>query len=149
MLIFSIRDLLSPREAKSRQRLHQLVLNRLLQLGPSVGSPVSLPSFADDDRLKEAVLSALQTLSKKGSLGTNPFSFAAPFPVPDSDSPKRQSSGGDGCPEPHNVGGVTRSSALGACEVIATDSSTPYVKSHMYPSMSVSYRSDQFYVKWP
>ena len=75
--------------------------------GPSVGSPVSLPSLADGDRLKEAILSALQTLSKKGSLGTNPFSFTAPFPVPDSDSPQRESSGGDGCPEHHNVVGTT------------------------------------------
>ena len=34
---------------------------------PSLGFPVSVPSFADDDRLKEAVMSALQSLSKKGS----------------------------------------------------------------------------------
>ena len=111
--------------------------------GPSVGSPVSLPSLADDDRLKEAVLSDLQTLSKKGSLGTNPFSFTAPFPVPNSDSPQRESSRGDSCPKHHNVAGTTRSSAVGACEVDVQDSSSPYVKSHAYPSVSISHRSNQ------
>ena len=139
MLIFSIKDLLQPREVKSWQWLPQLVLNWLFQL-----APVRLPSFADDDRFKEAVLSALQTLSKKGSLGTNPFSSTAPLPVPDSDSPKGGSSGGDGCPKPHNVGGITRSSAVGACEIKASVALTPSVQYHMYPSMSVNVRSDQF-----
>ena len=87
-------------------------------------------------------MSALQTLSKKGNLGTNPFSFAAPFPVPDSESDKRDSSEGDGCHQTHTVGGITRSSAVGACEVKATVGTTPYVQS-MYPSVSLSARSEQ------
>ena len=111
--------------------------------GPSSGSPSRLPSFADDDRLKEAVLSALQTLSQKGSLGTNPFSITAPLPVPDSDTHKRESSGGDGCHQTHTVGGTTRSSAVGACEVKSAVSSTPSVQSTLYPSVSLSHRSGQ------
>ena len=107
--------------------------------GPSLGSPVSVPSFADDDRLKEAVMSALQSLTKKGSLGSNPFPFAAPFPVPDSESHQRDSSGGDGSHQPHNVGGTTRTSAVGACEVKAS-----VVSTHSVPScVSLSNRSEQ------
>ena len=41
----------------------------------SLGFPARLPSFADNNRLKDAVLSALQTLSQSGSLGTNLFFF--------------------------------------------------------------------------
>ena len=111
--------------------------------GPSLGSLVSVSSFAYDGRLKEAVMSALQTLCKKGSLGTNPFPFAVPFPVPDSESHTRDSSRGDGCHQPHAVGGITRSAAVGACEVKATVATTPSVQSHMYQSLSLSNRSEQ------
>ena len=143
MLIFNIKRSVATKRSKKPAAATSVSSQPAVTAGPSVGSPVSLPSFIDDDRLKEAVLSALQTLSKKGSLGTNPFSFTAPFPVPDSDCPQRESRGGDGCPEHHNVVGTTRSPAVGACEVDVKDYLTPYVKSHVYPSMSISRRSDQ------
>ena len=53
--------------------------------GSSVGhSSVSTPALDDSDRLKEAVLSAIQSLSQAGRLGTNPLPSTAPFPVPNS-----------------------------------------------------------------
>ena len=53
--------------------------------GSSVGpSSVSTSALADGDRLREAVLSAIQSLSQTGRLGTNPLPSTAPFPVPDS-----------------------------------------------------------------
>ena len=53
--------------------------------GSSVGpSSVSSPSLDDSDKLKEAVMSAIQSLSHTGRLGTNPLPSTAPFPVPDS-----------------------------------------------------------------
>ena len=72
-----------------------------------VGSPVRLPSFADFDRLKQAVVSTLQNLSQSGSLGINPFSFSAPLPVPDSAPHQRGATGGDGGHQPHTMGGPT------------------------------------------
>ena len=89
----------------------------------SVGPSVSTSAFADDDRLKEAVMSALQLLSEKGRVGINPLPSTAPFPVPDSDS-HWVSSGGDGSHQPHTVGGTTRTSAVGAYEVSSESSTT-------------------------
>ena len=55
--------------------------------GSSVGpSSVSSPAVDDSDRLKEAVMSAIQSLFQTGRLGTNPLPSTAPFPVPDSES---------------------------------------------------------------
>ena len=47
---------------------------------PSLSSSARLPSFADDNRLIDAVLSALQTLFQSGSLGTNLFFFRSSPP---------------------------------------------------------------------
>ena len=109
--------------------------------GSSVG-PSSVSSAAVDDsvRLKEAVMSAIQSLSQTGRLGTNPLPFTAPFPVPDSES-HWVSSGGEGSHQPRNAGGTTRTSAMGACVVSSSrENSTP-------PSVpfyvSLSHRSDQ------
>ena len=56
---------------------------------PLLGSPPRLPSISDDDKIRDAVLSVLQNLSQSGSVGINPFSFAAPSPVPDYTSHER------------------------------------------------------------
>ena len=85
-------------------------------------------------------MSALQSLSEKGRIGINPLPSTAPFPVPDSDS-HWVSSGGDDSHQPHNVGGTTRTSAVGACEVSTERSTTPSVHYNMSHNVSVSNRT--------
>ena len=111
--------------------------------GSSVGpSSVSTSALADGDRLREAVLSAIQSLSQTGRLGTNPLPSTAPFLVPDTES-HWVSSGGDGSHQPHNVGGTTRTSALGACVVSTKNSTTPSVPISVSHNVSLSHRSGQ------
>ena len=51
--------------------------------GSSVGpSSVSSPAVDDSDRLKEAVMSAIQSLSQTGRLGTNPLPSLYPTRSP-------------------------------------------------------------------
>ena len=109
----------------------------------SVGpSSVSTSAFTDGDWLREAVLSAIQSLSQSGSLGTNPLPSTAPFPVPDSES-HWVSSGGDGSHQPHYVVGTTRNSAVGACVVSTENSTTPSVPLSVIYDVSFSHRSSQ------
>ena len=49
---------------------------------PLLGSPPCLPSISNDSRIRDAVLSVLQSLSQPGSVGINPISISAPSTVP-------------------------------------------------------------------
>ena len=111
--------------------------------GSSVGpSSASSPSLDDSDKLKEAVMSAIQSLSQIGRLGTNPLPSTAPFPVPDSES-HWVSSGGEGSHQPRNAGGTTQTSAVGACVVSSSrENSTPPSVPYVSSNISVSRRSD-------
>ena len=118
-------------------------VSQLAVTGSSVGpSSVSSSALADGDSLREAVLSAIQSLSQTGRLGTNPLPSTASFPVPDSES-HWVSSGGDGSHQPHNVGGKTRTSAVGACVVSTENSTTPSVPISVSHNVSLSHRSSQ------
>ena len=100
---------------------------------PSVDSHVTLPSVSEDSVIHDTVLSYLSSLSKSGSLGTNLSSFAAPSPVPDSAPSIKGVTGGVSGPEPHNLGGPTRSSGVGAGVISSSTSSIPTV----LPNISV------------
>ena len=107
-------------------------------------SSVSSPSVDDSDRLKEAVMFAIQSLSQTGRLGTNPLPSSTPFPVPDSES-HWASSGGEGSHQPCTAGGATRTSAVGACVVSSSreNSTPPSVPFCVSSHVSLSHRSDQ------
>ena len=100
---------------------------------PSVDSHVRLPSVSEDSVIHDTVLSYLSSLSKSGSLGTNLPSFAAPSPVPDSAPSIKGVTGGESGPEPHNLGGPTRSSGVGAGVISSSAASIPTV----LPNISV------------
>ena len=102
-----------------------------------------MPSFGDDEKLKHAILSALQSLSQSGCLGINPFSFSTHLPVPDSAPHKRGATGGDGGHQPHTMGGPARSSGVGACSYLTTVATTPIVQSELISDISVSGRPTQ------
>ena len=85
-------------------------------------------------------------MSQSGSVGTNHFSSAAPSPVPDYTPHERGGggvTGGDGGPKPHNEGGLTRTSGVGACEYQTSVATTPIVHSHLPVTVSASVRSAQ------
>ena len=94
---------------------------------PSVDSHVRLPSVSEDSVIRDTVLSYLSSLSKSGSLGTNLPSFTAPSPVPDSAPSIKGVTGGESGPEPHNLGGPTRSSGVGAGVISSSAASIPTV----------------------
>ena len=83
---------------------------------PMLGSRPRLPSVNDDAKIRDAVLPVLHALSQSGSLGSNPISFSTPSSVPDSAPHKNGAAGGDGGLQPHLLGGLTRSSGVGAFE---------------------------------
>ena len=120
-------------------------VNQPAATGSSVGpSSVSSPTVDDSDRLKEAVMSAVHSLSQTGRLGTNPLPSTAPFPVPDSES-HWVSSGGEGSHQPCTAGGTTQTSAVGACVVSSSreNSMPPSVPFYVSSNVSLSHRSDQ------
>ena len=73
---------------------------------------------------------------QSGSLGTNFYSFAAPSPVPDWAPSIKGVTGGESGLEPHNLGGLTRSSGVGAGVILSSAASIPtviyYVSLSMY-----------------
>ena len=100
---------------------------------PSVDPHVRLPSVSEDSVIRDTVLSYLSSLSKSGSLGTNLSSFSAPSPVPDLAPSIKGVTGGESGPEPHNLGGPTRSSGVGAGAISSSAASIPAV----LPNISV------------
>ena len=110
---------------------------------PLLGFPPRLPSISDDDKIRNVVLSVLQNLSQSSSVGTSPFSFAAPSPILDYTPHERGVTWGDGGPKPHNVGGLTRSSGVGACEYQTSVATTSILHSHLPVTVSASVRSAQ------
>ena len=92
--------------------------------------------------VRETVLSYLSFLSQSGSLGTNLHSFPAPSHVPDLASSIQGVTGGDSVPEPHIIGGPTRSSGVGAGAVTSSAASAPTVLPNvsvpLYPQHRVS-----------
>ena len=88
------------------------------------------------------MLSVLHALSQSGSLGANPISFSAPLPVPDLAPQERGVAGGDGGPHYHSLGGLTRSSGVGACEYsLSLSAPTPIVPSMLSVPVGDSIRS--------
>ena len=94
---------------------------------PSVNSHVRLPSVSEDSVIRDTVLSYLSSLSKSGSLGTNLPSFTAPSPVPDLAPSIKGVTWGESGPEPHHLGGPTRSSDVGAGVISSSAASIPTV----------------------
>ena len=81
-------------------------------------------------------------MSLSDSLGTNLSSFAAPSPVPDSAPSIKGVTGGESGTEPHNLGGLTRSSGVGAGVISSSAASIPtviyYVSLSMYHQPRIS-----------
>ena len=110
---------------------------------PAVGSPVTLPTVSNDSVISDTILSYLSSLSQSGSLGTNLSSFAAPSPVSDSAPSIKGVTGGDSGPEPHNLGGPTRSSGVGAGVISSFAASIPTVLPNISLPMYVQPRVTQ------
>ena len=94
---------------------------------PLLGSPPSLPSISDDSKIRDAVLSVLQSLTQSGSVGINPVSISAPSTVPDYTPSVGRVTGGDRVKKPHSVGSLSRPSGVVAFEYQPAVSTTPNV----------------------
>ena len=120
---------------KRRSRKSSTAVTTSLAVASSAStvSHVRLPPVSDDSVIRDPVLSYLNSLSLSGSLGTNLPSFAAPSPVPDSAPSIKGVTEGDSGPEPHDLGGPTRSSGVGAGVILSSAASIPTV----LPNISV------------
>ena len=107
---------------------------------PLLGSTPRLPFVSDDAKIRVTVLSVLHALSQSGSLVTNPISFSAPSSVPGSAPQERGAAGGDSGPQTHSLGGLTRSSGVGAFE-LPSSVPPPIASSMLSVSICASDRS--------
>ena len=110
---------------------------------PLLGSPSRFPSVSHDSKIRDAVLSVLQSLSQSGSVGINPLCLSAPSTVPDYAPPVGAVIGGDGGKKPHNVGSLTGSSGVGAFEYQTTSTMNPDVHPELSYVSTLSDRSGQ------